>query len=140
MEMEILVAIGTVIVGGSTALLGYIFGHKKVAAEAIKLATEAKKVAADTKKTELDTVEQAVRIWRELTNGLQDELKLLKQEYIKISVDNKALADKYQSLSIKYASLKRDHDQLQVDFKALTIENQMLKNKLEQILGTTSSL
>jgi len=121
--MEIITA---AIVGLITALVTIYFSRKKDRAEIGK-------VVAETEKTELDTVEQATRIWRELSNGLRDELKELRKEYINVGV-------KYNTLNHQYEKLQGEHNALQKSFNLLKKENTELKEKLNSLInaGNTS--
>lgn len=110
------------------AILAAFLGKKKSHAEIGK-------IIADTSKTELDTVEQAARIWRELSASLRDELTVLRKEYIQIGVQYNTVLHQYEALKQDYENLKQEHNDLHDILFRMKEENSALKQKLNDFIN-----
>lgn len=101
------------IIGFASAIIGAIITYI--------LSKRKKKAEAQT--SELNNVEKAIKIWRELTNDLKNELDAVKLcyhqmegKYDELELENKRLTKRLDILTIENANLKKlienNHDNI----------------------------
>lgn len=106
---EIISLIANLVLGG-----GLIVTLGTLKATRAKAAAEANRAQSEVKTSELDNVQEAIKIWREMAEGLKLELLATKADYASIKSD-------YASMSEQVSGLRREV------VKLTTINTKMVK-------------
>lgn len=113
-----------------TSLISLLFGGGIATLVTIKSIKG--KAAAEVKTVELDNVQEAVKIWREMAESLNGELK-------KANDDREALKDEIKESQKERAEILEEVGKLQKEITKLTKINEKIYKSLEKINGDNYS-